>query len=270
MFFILFFIIIENIFTPILTTNGGAIIVYAFTGFLIGLLKKYKYDKETNNFCLKPNYSFYSVYILFVILMIGFNLIPIIGNAFLKNPNIGKKYLLCSPEKQINILKIVMPFHPEPHRREAKLLMQKLAKNDFHFDFTKLLIENAYIKSVEKNPYNSLLHLELARFYSIINKDINEAIQCLENATSFCPSEWEIRFLLGKYYEASNHYQKAINCYEQVLFLNPDFLEAHTLIASIYKKIGKQQPVLKEYSYLLQKIPTSLVALNLWLDESNK
>lgn len=262
--FILLFLVLEGVFSPVLSSQYGSILVIALIGFLAGFDAS---PNESQNLSKKTRIITISTFGVFGFTILVFTILPVIGEFFLSRFSYTDKFLYQSPEKQINIIKFCLPFHPEPYRREAQLLKTKLSKKGENTDFTILLIESAYKKALSKDIHNPMLYLELTRYYLQIPKDYIKARQTLEKAIEACPTEWEIRYLLGKSYEYFSNYQLAIRHYKEALFLNPNFLEAHYIIAKINKKFGNHSLALDEYSYILQKTPDSSSALKAWILE---
>lgn len=263
---VLFFMLVENAFVPIFSLTYGRFLLLSVLGFALTIGYENNSKENINFFYIKNNYMQKGIYFFIFFISIIINVIILLNLIYIKNPSINKKYLYLSPQQQINLLKFTMPFHPEPYRREAAFLKSELVTSKDNIDFKKLLIENAYKKALAKNQYEPTQYLELANYYSTILKDNKQAIYTLEKGTNFCPAEWEIYFLLGKYFEYSVNYQNSITSYSKVVYLNPEFLEGHFLIAKINKMLGIHLAMQKEYTYLLQKNPISLKLLYLWLN----
>lgn len=96
----------------------------------------------------------------------------------------------------------------------------------------------AFQKVIELDPDNSFAYLGFCRC-AIKNKEYIQAqeyaIKSIGLKHDFAPAH----YFLGITLRAQNQLQKAIDCFEKALSLNPNFPEACSQIASVYKKLSK-------------------------------
>jgi len=84
-----------------------------------------------------------------------------------------------------------------------------------------------------------LAHMNLERY--------DLAIPCLQKALAFDPLNTEIRFNLSAVYRDHGMLDKAVEGFNSIIDMKPDYPNVHNDLGGIYQKQGRNQAALKEY-----------------------
>ncbi len=97
----------------------------------------------------------------------------------------------------------------------------------------------AYRRVTEINPLNDRAWDALGNMYEATGLH-SEAIAAFEKAISLASQREVYHYHLGLAYAAQKHYDRAIQCLQKVVALNPDYVLAHCALAGYYRRTGKE------------------------------
>ena len=99
----------------------------------------------------------------------------------------------------------------------------------------------------------------------MMKEDYDSAIECFEQVFILNPEFENIWNILGLVHESAGNFDKAIECYEKGLLFNLDDVDLLNRIASAYGKIGNHEKVI-EYSEKISRLePNKRAIFNIYL-----
>jgi hypothetical protein len=152
---------------------------------------------------------------------------------------------------RISLARFLMPYNPEIYLMQAKHLRAKAAGDPGEMI---LSIELAYLRALQKNPYNERYYLEYAHFLDLA-RDYPGMVSTLEKGIEKCPGSVEIRMLLFRGYMNTGNRREALDTLNSLRRYYPLDYASHERLARYYAEAGAQAASSEERILALQLSP---------------
>jgi serine/threonine protein kinase/Tfp pilus assembly protein PilF len=130
-----------------------------------------------------------------------------------------------------------------------------LAFVNFYYDWDWGKAESEFKKAIELDPGYASAHSNYAILLLVRNR-FNEARAQAELAEKADPVSAAVATGLGRIYFWSGHYREAIEQFQDVLSMHPQFMEAHLSLASAMAATGNLDAATRQISYVLSQSDT--------------
>jgi chemotaxis protein methyltransferase CheR len=147
------------------------------------------------------------------------------------------------------------PFAPEPAGRTAPPPAgpRRESQDEMYEEALKLFAEEKFEESRRKfeemerhDPRSARAHLGLGLLYANLGAE-DRSRELVEKAKSCNDLLPEIYFLLALLDEKNNHLEGAVENYQRVILLDPDFAVAHFNLANLYHKLRRHRDARREF-----------------------
>jgi len=91
------------------------------------------------------------------------------------------------------------------------------------------------------DPYNCLAHWKISNSLINLNQKPEEALSHVKQAIETCPDLAQAHLDLGRLLAGKADYSGAVTEYRRVVELNPEEASVHFLLATAYRRLGKQE-----------------------------
>ena len=119
--------------------------------------------------------------------------------------------------------------------------------------------EHIYRQLLDISPENGDL-LHLMGLIACQRGAFDSALDFLYKAVRFCPTSYQFEFTLAQALNEANHPKEAIEHYNKVKKLNPDFPDTYNNLGVIYRSLKEIDQAKKYFEIALQKNPTFALA----------
>jgi len=101
--------------------------------------------------------------------------------------------------------------------------------------------ENLYKETLKTNPNHVDAHNNLGIVFKELG-ELQKAVDCYQKVIQIQPDRVEdVHVGLGLVFKELGEHQKAISCYEKAIQINPNYAEAHNNLGVVFNELGEHK-----------------------------